>query len=210
MQPVYYKIPSAELIFVANPKCATSSLLDALSVVLPERLQKEVTNPHYKWEEYSIGPGEALAAKQDRLCVSPIRNPWARAASHYKDKIASGVLHDRLHPYGFRADMSFDSYVDLLSDLVDEINDYHVMPQTKFLFFKGTFLPDFLLRFERLEKDYWVLSQLVTSRGGPPLPAMPHENRRSGNGYRSYYNKHTRRAIRRIYSNDIEFFGYHF
>jgi hypothetical protein len=72
----------------------------------------------------------------------------------------------------------------------------------------GKLLPDFLGRFERLEKDaHYILERIGVDIEPPPMPKInvsPHHH------YATYYNKSMRDHVAKVYADDIKEFGYEF
>ena len=65
---------------------------------------------------------------------------------------------------------------------------------------------DFIGRFETLEKDF----ELLTARLGV-LASLPKTNTSPrGRDYRSYYDDESIEIVAKLYSRDIELFGYSF
>ena len=69
----------------------------------------------------------------------------------------------------------------------------------------GNLLVDEVGRFENLEADFARIGAKMGIRA-----SLPHENRGDHAGYRSYYNRESRRMVERFYHKDIEVFGYSF
>lgn len=209
MQPLYYDLPEHSMIFIATPKCATSSLMDALTPLLGLETSAETINPHVRWTSHQITPKQARELKPERFIFAPVRNPWSRVVSHYKDKIVAG-LHARLAQYGFQQAMPFQDYLRVLDKEYHRINDVHILEQTKLLSFKGTYLPDFTLRFERIGPDFDALCAMIKARTGASLQNLGQLNQRPSRSYETYYDDHLRSFVERIYAQDISRLNYTF
>lgn len=86
------------------------------------------------------------------------------------------------------------------------LNHVHLLPQVRFVCdSQGNALVDFVGRFERLEKDF----ALISERLGIGVTLGWHNPSSRGN-YQSYYDDSSRRLVAEHYMNDIETFGYDF
>ena len=80
MQPLYYDLPEHRMIFIATPKCATSSIMDALTPLLRHEENAATVNPHVRWVSHQITPKLARELKPERFIFAPVRNPWSGRA----------------------------------------------------------------------------------------------------------------------------------
>jgi len=149
-----------------------------------------------------------------------VRNPWSRLVSVYRY-------------LGLSEDMSFRQFLieDFAADDLWEPRLFKI-PQYDFLFTNdGRQLVDYIGRFENLQTDF----DQVCSAIGLPAMKLPHANE-TGSGrsvldsvkdrikrispihrkydehdhYTGYYDSETRKIFERLYSMDIETFGYTF
>ncbi|PQA88554.1 sulfotransferase family 2 domain-containing protein [Hyphococcus luteus] len=217
MQPTIFAIPNSDLVFIAMPKAGNSSILAALSVFLTEEDLRKADATEKDSVQKKFLPNVIRNYDKSEL-ITPrtftftiVRNPWDRVVSHYSDKVASKTMHKRLQKFpAFRHKMPFEEYVAALDSNWDEIRDVHVMPQTKLCFSpRGRFMPDFIMRLERIEEDFELLKALVKQRYDKDIE-LRHVNRSRRKDYMSYYNAADRRTVAQLYGEDIRFFGYSF
>ncbi|MBU3023748.1 sulfotransferase family protein [Aestuariibacter sp. A3R04] len=143
-----------------------------------------------------------------------VRNPWARIVSEYNYR----NYHKR---------MSFRNFVTRgMPEKSDYSDSYrHLMPQYDFLHDEaGNLLVDFVGRFENLQTDFdYVCSQL--GFGDTKLPHVNSSKNQSllqkisifmskeskkRKHYSEYYDDVTRKIVQKMYSKDIDTFGYRF
>ncbi len=147
--------------------------------------------------------------KANRFIFAPVRNPWSRVVSHYKDKIVPH-LHERLAQYGFRKAMPFDDYLKIVQEKYDLINDFHIIEQVRMLNFRGAYLPDFTMRFERLGEDFQQLRAMIKTRTGIDAASLGQLNTRQSRSFETYYTSELRDMVHQIYIRDIEVLNYRF
>jgi hypothetical protein len=213
-QPVLFKLPSHKIIFIATPKAGNSSILQAMINALPEKVgdEGELQLIQTKFREYAITKKEAFLLRDDHFIFSIVRNPWDRVVSHYSDKVVGGkALHSRLNQFeGFYHKMPFDEYLNVLDKSFGKLNDVHTLPQADNLFFRGSFLPNFVLRYERIAEDFALLKSVLATKN-LSISSLPHKNRSKRLGYKNMYlNKEQIDLVRKLYRRDIKMFGYIF
>lgn len=208
-QPIYYDLAEHHIALVTTPKCATTTLLNALSPLLPqERLSLD--DPHLRWDANAVSAGHIRSIKPKRFIIGLVRNPWHRVVSHYKDKVIID-FSGRLGQFGFEKGMPFEKYIDVLEAQFDQISDVHVRLQSEILVRRGLLLPDLIIRQERFNLDFPILQAAIESRTGRPLAAPKQMNLRNTSHIKNIlYTNRSRKIIRELYSRDIEMFGYHF
>ena len=207
LQPLFYDLPEHGILFIATPKCATTSIMDALTPLLPATGARPAENPHQRWVGQKITQKQARALKPDRFIFAPVRNPWSRVVSHYKDKIVPH-LHDRLAQYGFKKAMPFADYMKVVDAEYDRINDFHIIEQMRILTHKDTYLPDFTLKFERLGEDFDALCAMLRARTGVEITGLGRLNSRPSQSYTAYYDPPQLDVVERIYARDIQALNY--
>ena len=181
--------------------------MDALSPLLPKGGSQLVTNPHQRWVNQQITQKQARLLKPDRFIFAPVRNPWSRVVSHYKDKIVAS-LHDRLAQYGFKEAMPFPDYLRVVDAEYDRINDFHIIEQIRILTYKDTYLPDFTLKFERLGEDFEALCAMLRARTGVSVAGLGRLNSRPSQSYTAYYEPPQLDIVKRVYARDIQALNY--
>ena len=127
-----------------------------------------------------------------------VRNPWSRAFSWYKN-----VIRDESHRklYGVSTDTSFKEFLKV------HVGKWMLRPQTYWLKnYKGEVNLDYIGKFEELPRVLDQISAKFDLRG----VTFPHEISGSGEDYRINYDDETRELISKVYSEEIELFGYTF
>ena len=71
---------------------------------------------------------------------------------------------------------------------------------------KGALIPDFIGRFENLNKDFSKVCDMI----GIPKMDLPTTNISRHQHYRHYYNTDTRNIVAELYKEDIDRFCYSF
>jgi hypothetical protein len=205
MQPVYYLIPNTEIAFIGMPKCGNSSILHALRPFLAEN-QVTFSKPQKDFLPYAVSAKEIADRRSNLFIFSISRNPYARAESHYFDKVNGRSLHSRLAQYGFYHRMPFSEYCQVLSEQFESIKDLHVRPQHKINNFKGTFLPNLVLRFERLTEDFEIFSSFLERKYQKKI-ILPHLNK-SERPLDIKFDTKERDLLYTLYQKDFSFGGY--
>jgi len=120
-----------------------------------------------------------------------IRNPWDRMISCYFSPHRGGIAWDR------------DRFKALLSE---------IPPATAYLSMAGRVEPcpfynvDYFIRFENLENDFRKVCNLI----GIPWEPLPIRNKSESQNYLSYYDGELVELVQKMFSDEIEFFGYEF
>ena len=131
--------------------------------------------------------------------------------------MVNGVAPGFLRKYGnrFYAGMTFTDFATEVCGIPDLISDKHFISQNFILVHNGKLLPNFIGRFENLEKDFQEICRITGL--SLKLPYMfgniPKEKLKKvwvKPDYRSYYTRELEEMVRKRYSQDIDFFGYTF
>lgn len=125
-----------------------------------------------------------------------VRNPWDRVVSsfvyqlHKEEKRASkiGTSYEKL---------TFEQWVDTISSYQSH---YITKPQLPRI--DGV---DYVLKFENLDSDFVKIQELLECY--EPLKKI---NTSQHTEYKNYYNERTKQIVEKIYTVDIEKFGYEF
>lgn len=130
-----------------------------------------------------------------------VRNPWDRIHSWYRN-----VLRDERHQhrYGVRPDCTFRDFLEHHLDA----SRGPMRPQTHWLLDRHGDLPlDFIGRFERLEKDFAHVCDVL----GIPDASLPVLIAGEGTSpYTDIYDQSMMAVIARIYAPEIDLFGFRF
>lgn len=138
-----------------------------------------------------------------------VRNPYDRVVSCYKDKILETNAYTGLAlRQGFDIHMGFKEFVKEITKIPNIRADQHIKSQSFFLKDKnGDLIPDFVGKFENLERDY---KKIMNNIGIKNPPKLLHKNKTQDKGkdYKDYYDEETRRLVQKRYKEDFELFGY--
>jgi len=144
--------------------------------------------------------------KGDYFIFTFVRNPLSRVYSCYKNKIKNpnrASKKDILCNREFYYDMDFETFVDAVVKLPDNIIDRHLRSQSWFLFDAQGLLPDFIGKLENFNADW----DIVSNRYGLPKPI--HWNKTSSSG--KITDVCSRASLEKLidrYADDIRLFGY--
>jgi dermatan 4-sulfotransferase 1 len=204
-----------EVAYLSIPKVASSSIRHLIrerqaKIVVPysQENRKALKNKIEKKIKISITPPQLPQLKERFYLFSFVRNPLTRLYSCYRDKVINAVnKHDEsnLSPYGIKFGMSFEEFINRVSQIPDERADQHFISQHTFLTHGEELWVQFLGKFKRFESDWQHLTEAYglacpsrTRRvSGPPVPLLELPLTRRG----------AETAIAR-YQKDIELFGY--
>ena len=188
---------SKKCIFVHIPKTAGTSVTDALFGTPRPR--------HRPLQWYEAMEPELY---KEYFKFAFVRNPWDRLVSGYhyvvnkKPKKQSEIEWINFFK-------GFDSFDDFVTRWLNEENiERHILtlPQHRFVINKfGMLGLDFVGRYETLQKDF----PYVCERLGVACE-LPYENKAPRKEFRNYYTSQTRDIVAKVYTKDIEMFGYDF
>lgn len=136
---------------------------------------------------------------KDSFKFAFVRNPFDRLASCFRHVIQKGALQGiQGHPDLYR-EMTFDSFVDVISKIEVKNMDIHFRPQYTFI----PETPDFLGKFENLDNDFSELCNKIKINA-----ILIHKNKTDRIDYKTYYNSSTEEKVRKIYKTDFKLFNY--
>ena len=148
-----------------------------------------------------------------------VRNPFDRIVSCYSNKISqdktlnnewfsNGVARIfKKYKQAFWGGMRFENFLTSVANIDDNRADPHFRSQwTTVVDNKNNYLPDFIGKFENLQKDF----AFVTKKIGFPVNELPHLLKSDHKNYRNYYNEKTITLVRQRYARDLEMFSYDF
>ena len=148
---------------------------------------------------------------KEYLSFGSVRNPWDRTVSLYHgiqslDQSNIDRIKSAFGVHNFETD-SFEGLCLLLEELFNrgEKHFMFIQPQTEW--FVGDFKPNFILRFENLQRDFedMILSHDIKHISSKLLHVNSSSNRQD---FRSYYNSKTKKIIEKIFEKDIDTFKY--
>jgi chondroitin 4-sulfotransferase 11 len=135
-----------------------------------------------------------------------VRNPYDRLVSCWKNKTSKEHAEKyKEHLLTKATGVTFKKFVHMLDEghfNDGNIYDRHFLPQVDFIINDI----DYIGKVENLQKDFDTVCEKV----GMNKFTLPHINRTEHKHYREYYDKETRKIVDKIYSIDIDLFGYRF
>ena len=169
-----------------------------------------------------IPPRLKIPPEFDRaLHFTFVRNPWARLASCYADKVLAMPPHQyeifkQHYPLIRFERMTFTDFVRFVCRVPDDLCEPHFAPQCCFL---NGYTLDFVGRVERFADDLAEIIRLgglderllkwaQTKRNRTQSPG--HRSRSGSAHYTDLYTTQTRNLVARKYAEDIDRFGYRF
>jgi hypothetical protein len=196
-----------KVLFVHIPRTAGSSLVKILSEQLNyfRTLDSNRRSINYRYlKDYSE------KFRQKHFIFSFVRNPWDRVVSSflYLNSNVSNLedQQDKIK-YLERYNGNFKKFVKNAFKNEEIFQSIYFRPQNKWICDEdGNALVNFLGRYENLNENLNDLSKILKVDFKEFL--IGDEFRQDH--YRNYYNKKTKRIISKIYSKDIELFGYEF
>jgi hypothetical protein len=127
-----------------------------------------------------------------------VRNPWARAYSHYK-----GVMRDETNKRAMRIseDQAFEEFIRLF------LGKGLIRPQTYWLKdYSGSISLDYICRFENLQVDF---IEACNRMNVDPIQ-LPHKMKAVSDDYSEMYDHSTKKLVADEYSEEIALFDYTF
>lgn len=207
-------------VYVEVPKVACSSIKIVLAGLLGIDLAPVGGNPHEAAFPEPPHPVAGARAYPGLFSFAFVRNPWDRLVSCYRDKIlrkasdftefhpTRGIAYCLARFDAFYADMPFERFVEVVSDVSDLEADGHFRSQHTFVSNgSGEIVLDFVGRFETLTADF----DRVCTTLGIAAPVLPHVQATGpGARYEDYYTVKTRELVEDRFDADINLFGYKF
>lgn len=217
------------VLFIHIPKCAGKSFEVALEIVTNEEVQK------YKWRNFLNRASKYLLTKtRDKKAISRMWGVWdisltlqhlTFAEIELLNLLDQKVLFDSIKVAIVRNpfDRAVSSYKDMgknYKNFTEFLDKYYTSPpinhgdlahkrtQIDFIRSKnGSIAIDNIIRYEFLERDY----NLFLQRNKIKLGNIPHigkQNRDSD--YKKYYSSKDQKKIKKLFKDDLEYFGYSF
>jgi chondroitin 4-sulfotransferase 11 len=187
----YAIMPSISTIYVRNPKAASNSIQKYLTDACGAESRKR--------HEYPL----PILAQRRYFTFSFVRNPWERLVSAWLSKICEGYY------LGISDEkIDFPELVGRLEHLArtDQFHsvDWHLRPQSRILSICDL---DFVGKIESLETDLHALSDRLSI---PKVPLMRLHAFRADERYLDLYTDDLIDRVSRLYSSDVEQYGYSF
>ena len=148
--------------------------------------------------------------KPKKFSFTFVRNPWDRLVSAFKWLNSGGCnRYDRMdadkYLKGFRND--FTGFVRHFNTNDTILEQLHFKQQYKWICDDDDkILVDYIGKFENLQEDFNIICDKI----GIPKQQLPHNNKTKHKHYTEYYDDASREIVAKIYTKDIEYFGYEF
>ena len=203
-----------QLIFIRIPKNASTSLYEHTSDfnlikknknLLEKKLKNTTLFPnffcvtHAKPDLIASILGEHIF-KNFSFCV--VRNPWDRIISAYEFMIQKKIYKY----YSKKKPLSFLEFCLFFKEQFENQN-LHLLSQ-QYEWIEGSFPPTHILKFENLKEEFKKM--LIRYKLNYLSPFLPHHNKSNYSFSKNYYNSETKAIVEKIYSKDIQKFGYSF
>jgi len=204
-------------IYVEIPKVACTSIKYWITELL--EMDFDISN----WEkihevDFPMIKGIDVKEKyKDYFKFCFVRNTWERLLSCWLSKIKTPDYDDGINwrqgvennfwRYGdmFRSEMSFDDFINSVSQISDEDADAHFRSQYTFIYDEeGNSIVDFIGRFENINNDFKKVCDIINCKN----TALAHLYNQRHDHYRKYYNSYTAKSIAKRYEEDIDIFKF--
>lgn len=212
-----YVFDEKQVIYMPIPKTACTSIkISTMSDLVGSDEHNEYMNIHSDAEHYYH---LSLNSRQRRYYkFAFVRSPFDRLVSCYEDKVKVPLQHNGRYffdtPYNnvllktlfgekFTKDMSFADFMRLVSKIPDFLSDAHFRSQYSILYKRGSLIPDYVGKFERLSDDWKPIADQFDFH---PL-ALRNSSKRSD--LEDYFNTPELLQLAAArYKDDIDCFGY--
>ena len=128
-----------------------------------------------------------------------VRNPFDRLASCYRHVIQKGAMQNIQDDPNFYRDMTFEQFVDAVSEIEIKNMDIHFRPQYTFI----PENPDYVGKIENMQEDFKTLCDKIGINC-----ELLHENKTNPTDLKDYYTPEIVKKVVKIYQKDFELFGY--
>ena len=196
-KPLWFVAKDAPVAYLANAKVASSALSRTI-------YQAEETN----WEViYASHQNRLQPSQRAHFKFTFVRDPFARLASFYMDKVVRKGPGAGFEFYlwgAMRVDLGFNAVARIVCQVPDALADRHFCSQHAMILPGGEPLVDFVGRLESLPEQLEPIRQRY---GLAPLRGA-HGNVSPDYDYRDLYTEDLVQRVARRYAGDIERFGY--
>jgi chondroitin 4-sulfotransferase 11 len=183
-------------IFIHIPKAAGTSV----ALTLFNRGSRHVT-----WQEYYVANPKKFA---NYFKFSFVRNPWDRLVSTYFF-LKKGGMNESDARWSRNVLNNYPDFNSFVHSWINEENIQtwiHFIPQYEFICDgNGNIMMDFVGRMENMDVDFsYVAKKLACSENLKKVNVGDRKH------YSYYYDTETLEIVRKVYSKDVELFGYTF
>lgn len=214
--PEVWLIEDSKLAYIQIPKVATRSIRACLTEHLLNcegHIAEQANLSSVEVEEVERRYARHISHRdimelKSRYCIFAfVRNPLQRLFSCYKNKVldvrktgAKNIFHN----HGIEPGMSFQQFVEIVSEIPDNHADRHFRSQYWFLNYRGQPLADKVFRMEDFDLNWAKLAQEYG------LPHPPHRNKSRGEGQSlaEVYDVQTLGLATARYEQDLNQYGY--
>ncbi|BEV36777.1 sulfotransferase family protein [Synechococcus sp. M16CYN] len=213
----FIRIKHYKLLYGRVPKAANSSIKAALCHLLSQRPHKGIKTTADKFWQHAtnnetelITIQEACKYRLNHFSFSFVRNPFDRLIAAYNNK----VLEIKEPPLPMKNmkiyhGMSFESFLDVLTNTPVNQYDVHLLPQSNLLCTKKRIIPEFIGRFEQINEHWSLLRKILSYQGINVIESLPRKNvrRNQYSDLSRYFHSDTLidKALQ-IYNDDIILF----
>ena len=161
-EPAIFVPDGLEWAWVAVPRCASASVRESI-----HKLLDLGQRPQSRHAIARLPDRKALAAS-DRVRFAVVRDPWRRILSCYLSQVCASEEYPKNRPfwhsldgsdYPFHPEMSFEQFVDGVSQIPDAQINAHAASQFDLLSYDGQLVIDKALRLSHLVEDWSVLQR---------------------------------------------------
>lgn len=207
----YISFPLAGLSYGRIPKNANTAI--KLALRRDFNLPKDSLSPakDFYWKSLQLKevrfekPAHAYRSHYP-ITFSVIRQPDTRILSCYQNKIAAphrGIILKSLRSLGFYKKMPLADFIDLACALPNWKTDMHLRDQTYYLFHRKKLIPNVILIFERLDKDWPKFCSMVREALKINLGDLPFANK---TGKLPDMPSHLKTKVQQRYERDYNFY----
>lgn len=193
-------IPEYKTIVFCIPKAANESIKYAFMSALGLK-----GKPSFAFQTCTKYAAHCVGV-QDYFKFTFVRNPFDRLVSCWMDKTQGKVMFNAFaRDHGMWHKMPFDKFVEIVAGIPDEKSNQHFRSQTHEIMIKDYMIPQFIGRFERLNKDWKYIQKRI-----PELPDLPHVNKSHHKPYQEYYTPGLMDKVAERYKRDLNILSYNF
>ncbi len=169
----YFVRKDKEAVYVPIPKVASTSIKECFF-----EAQEGLKNYPDYMDVHHQRAGDSLceldAAQRRYFKFAFVRNPFDRLVSCYQDKVKREFQHNGRYYFDssyarwvlravsgveFEPSMTFRQFVVAVSRVPDRISDGHFRSQYHYLFNLGSCAPDYIGKFENIDRDWEIVRQ---------------------------------------------------
>lgn len=198
-------LPDRKLIIIPTRKCGGTSISNALKTYMPANSfglynLGTMSGHHPKQKDPVHGVWADSCLENDIYLI--VRNPF--------DKMVSNYFYSNRGKKIWREELNFDQFVVSVRDK-DQPENWEIHTKTLSLDFvrdkNNKIINHTVMHFESLKDDFKNLTEKYNLEA-----TLEHQNKsRNDTGiYRQYYNDTTKKIVKDMFAEDLEYFGYNF